>query len=151
MPANPGIEPISNINGAISADHDIGRAKECREFIARLAAETIDAGKSLRRITGHKIKALETKAGPHGLRVITKDRVTRRIRTEQRAAPSWPKRIALIKCDTGRRPCAVNIARRHHARIFLPPLRRHDTLPRATIRPPIASTIAGKETGVAVR
>src|SRR5690606_18690400 len=126
------------------------RTEERLDFARDLSTLEVGAGEGLLFVARQEIEPLECVAGTIDGWEVAEDRVARCFGAQQHAAPLRTEPITLIEHDAGRCTAAIHIAGRNDARIFLAPLRGRNGLAWASIRCPVALTVAREESEIAV-
>ena len=131
--ADAGVIPVSDVDGAIGADGDVGRAEEDAlvGLGGRVGLELMEVGtfELAGRVGGDEVLArgfIERVSSLLRRQLVGEDRITRRFAVQQRAFPSGAEGAILIDRDAGGRAAAVDVTDVHGIRIVLTPVRaRH--------------------------
>ena len=133
MAADAGVIPVSDVDGAIGADGDVGRAEEDAlvGLGGRVGLELMEVGtfELAGRVGGDEVLArgfIERVSSLLRRQLVGEDSITRRFAVQQRAFPSGAEGAILIDRDAGGRAAAVDVTDVHGIRIVLTPVRaRH--------------------------
>ena len=152
MSADPRINPVADVQSAIRPHRDVGRP----EHRGNRPRDTGRTHHEVRprvlalRIRCQKDLLLQAEAGALTRRLIREHFVASGIGGEERAFPSGPERAVLVEHISGRRPAAIHVASRRHARIVLAPLGYRDRLTRPPIGLPRALAVDRREPEIGV-
>ena len=151
MTADTRIEPVGHVNGSIRTNSHIARAEHHLEgLLAAAAALEIGTRKSLLRIAGQEVEALELEISSIGFGQVAEDHIAPGFAAQQQAPVFLAQGTLLVKGDARGRSAPVDIPRRHRARIFLTPLGHRRALARTPISTPGALAIQRAETRIAI-
>ena len=129
MSADAGVVPIGDVDRAIRADGDVGRAEQdaligLRGFFGGDLLE-VGADEFAGRIRGDEVLAGRFAQGVGAFlrdELVGEDGVTRRLAVQERAFPGRAEGAVLVDRDAGRRTAAVDVADVHGIRIVLTPV-----------------------------
>ena len=136
MSTHAGVEPVSDIDGTIRTDADVGRTELRLQDARGLAAKEVGTGPLLLLVGREEVEAFEFHAGAIGLRQVTEDDILPGFAGEQQTVPLFAHRTILVEGHAGGRATAVDITRWHGVRVLLTPFGDLSGLARALVGPP---------------